>query len=105
MSKKQLTFGFAEPSIAMVAIEAMKEPELLALFASIGQLVAQRCMVNRPVMSSFATVIEYLKSAMAFEPVEHFRILYLDKRNKLIADEECSRGTVDHCPVYPREIL
>ena len=42
---------------------------------------------------------------MAYEPVEHFRILFLDKRNALIADEVQQSGTVDHTPVYPREVV
>ena len=50
-------------------------------------------------------VIDYLTSAMAFEPREQFRVLYLDKRNNLIADEVLAEGTVDHTPVYPREVL
>jgi DNA repair protein RadC len=60
---------------------------------------------ERPVLSSWSTVIKYCRSAMAFEDREQFRILFLDKKNRLIADEVQQRGTVDHTPVYPREVI
>ena len=60
---------------------------------------------NRPVLASWSAVIDYCKAAMAYEAVEQFRILFLDKRNALIADEVQQSGTVDHTPVYPREVV
>src|SRR5690606_41480893 len=48
---------------------------------------------------------DYCRSQMAFEDVEQFRILFLDKKNRLIADEVQQTGTVDHTPVYPREVI
>ncbi|MBH0236948.1 RadC family protein [Methylobrevis albus] len=62
-------------------------------------------MRGRPVLSSWSTVIDYCRAAMAFEEKEQFRILFLDKKNALIADEVQQVGTVDHTPVYPREIV
>ena len=56
-------------------------------------------------LSSWATVIDYCRTAMAFADKEQFRILFLDKRNQLIADEVQQVGTVDHTPVYPREVV
>jgi DNA repair protein RadC len=50
-------------------------------------------------------VLDYCRTAMAFESKEHFRILFLDKGNHLIADEQQQTGTVDHTPVYPREVV
>ncbi|MEQ1901128.1 MAG: DNA repair protein RadC [Devosia sp.] len=58
-----------------------------------------------PVLSSWSALIEYCRSAMAFEDIEQFRILFLDKKNRLIADEVQQKGTVDHTPVYPREVI
>ena len=58
-----------------------------------------------PILSSWSSLIDYCRSAMAFEDVEQFRILFLDKKNRLIADEVQQRGTVDHTPVYPREVI
>ena len=50
-------------------------------------------------------MIDYCHSQMAFESIEHFRVLFLDKKNRLIADEVQQTGTVDHTPVYPREVI
>ncbi|MGI9423495.1 MAG: RadC family protein [Hyphomicrobiaceae bacterium] len=58
-----------------------------------------------PVLSSWSQVLEYCRAAMAFESREQFRILFLDKKNQLIADEVQSEGTVDHTPVYIREVV
>ena len=50
-------------------------------------------------------MLDYCRTAMAFAEKEHFRLLFLDKRNALIADEVQQSGTVDHTPVYPREVV
>ena len=60
---------------------------------------------RRPVLSSWSSVIDYCRAAMAFADQEQFRVLFLDKRNQLIADEVQQAGTVDHTPVYPREVV
>src|SRR5579871_6672855 len=60
---------------------------------------------RRHVLSSWAAVLDYCRTAMAFAEKEQFRILFLDKRNQLIADEVQQIGTVDHTPVYPREVV
>ena len=60
---------------------------------------------NKTILGSWSSVIEYCTDAMAHENVEHFRILFLDKKNVLIADEVQQTGTVDHTPVYPREVI
>ncbi len=60
---------------------------------------------DRPVLSSWSAVLDYCRAAMAFAEKEQFRILFLDKRNHLIADEMQQEGTVDHTPVYPRELV
>ena len=59
---------------------------------------------ERPLLSSWSKVLEYCRTAMAFADKEMFRILFLDKKNQLIKDELQQTGTVDHTPVYPREI-
>jgi DNA repair protein RadC len=58
-----------------------------------------------PVISSWQALLDYLRAAMAYETVEQVRILFLDRKNRLIADEVQGRGTVDHTPVYPREVV
>src|SRR5215469_14262367 len=60
---------------------------------------------RRPALSSWSAVLDYCRTAQAFAPIEQFRILFLDKRNHLIADEVQQSGTVDHTPVYPREVV
>jgi DNA repair protein RadC len=60
---------------------------------------------DRPVLTSWDRLLEYLAAAMARERVEQFRVLFLDNKNRLIADEAQSRGTVNHTPVYPREVV
>ncbi|HVY51471.1 MAG TPA: DNA repair protein RadC [Devosia sp.] len=60
---------------------------------------------EQPILSSWSALIDYCRSAMAFEDIEQFRILFLDKKNRLIADEVQQKGTVDHTPVYPREVI
>ncbi len=56
-------------------------------------------------LSSWSAVIDYCRTSMAFADKEQFRVLFLDKRNQLIADEVQQKGTVDHTPVYPREVV
>ena len=62
-------------------------------------------ILDRPLLDSWSSVIDYCRAAMAYEQVEQFRILFLDKKNMLIADEVQQSGTVDHTPVYPREVV
>jgi DNA repair protein RadC len=59
---------------------------------------------KRPIISSWSALLAYAKAALAHEPREQFRVLFLDKKNQLIADEVMNEGTVDHAPVYPREV-
>ncbi len=59
----------------------------------------------RKVLASWSSVLDYCRTEMAFAEKEQFRILFLDKRNQLIVDELQQTGTVDHTPVYPREVV
>ena len=77
----------------------------LKLMRAIVERTASEAVRKRPVLSSWSTLIDYCRAAMAFEEREQFRILFLDKRNALIADEVQGTGTVDHTPVYPREVI
>jgi len=62
-------------------------------------------LIGKPALSSWTALIDYCAAAMARNPNEEFRILFLDRKNILIADEVQNKGTVDHTPVYPREIV
>jgi DNA repair protein RadC len=77
----------------------------LRIIAAAAERMAQRNALRREVISSWDAVVTYCRTAMAHRPVEQFRILFLDRKNVLIADEEQGRGTVDHVPVYPREVV
>ena len=67
--------------------------------------MARGAVGKRTVLSSWSSVLDYCRMAMAFAEREQFRILFLDKKNALIADEVQQTGTVDHTPVYPREVV
>ena len=62
-------------------------------------------IMQRPVLTSWTAVLDYCRAAMGYEAREQFRILFLDKKNRLIADEVQQEGTVDHTPVYIREVV
>jgi len=67
--------------------------------------LAREDLLDRPIIGAWDQLLDYCHIAMAHEKIEQFRLLFLDKHNKLIADEIQQKGTVDHTPVYPREIL
>ncbi len=76
----------------------------LKAIAAAAQRMVRSEIKGRELLSSWQQVLDYCRAAMAFEPREHFRILFLDKKNMLIADEVQQTGTVDHTPVYTREV-
>ena len=78
--------------------------ELKIIHAAASRL-ARGQVRKRPVLSSWSNVIDYCRTTMAFAEKEQFRVLFLDKRNQLIVDEVQQTGTVDHTPVYPREVV
>ncbi len=90
-------------------VEVRGVGEAVALDVKIVEAAAHRLararVIQRPVISSWDAVLDYCHTTMAHRETEHFRVLFLDRKNVLIADEEQSRGTVDHVPVYPREIV
>ncbi len=77
----------------------------LKIVEAAGRRLARGAISKRQSLSSWKDVIEYCRTAMAFADKEEFRILFLDKRNCLISDEVQGTGTVDHTPVYPREVV
>jgi DNA repair protein RadC len=106
------TFGsFAEviaaPAARLVEVKGMGEASITEL--KIIEAAASRLLrgevKKRPVLSSWSAVLDYCRGVQAFADREQFRILFLDKRNQLIADELQQTGTVDHAPVYPREVV
>jgi DNA repair protein RadC len=77
----------------------------LKLIQAAALRLARGAVVNRPALTSWNAIIEYCRSAMAFDQIESFRLLFMDKKNQLIADEVQQTGTVDHTPVYAREVI
>ena len=80
----------------------------VALFRIVREIACRMAKAEvrpRPVLSNWQALITYLQTAMAYEQIEQFRILFLDRKNNLIADEVQQRGTVNHTPVYPREVM
>jgi DNA repair protein RadC len=105
-------FGsFAEvisaPAKRLAEVEGIGEASITEL--KIVQAAASRLVrgqvKKRPVLSSWSAVLDYCRTAQAFADREQFRVLFLDKRNQLIVDELQQIGTVDHTPVYPREVV
>ena len=78
--------------------------DLALMFEATRRMVAEP-LKRTTVISSWSALVSYLKVTLAHEPREQFRILFLDKKNQLIADEIMGHGTVDHAPAYPREIM
>jgi DNA repair protein RadC len=105
-------FGsFAEavhaPATRLREVDGLGEATIteIKLIAAAASRVAKGQLQQRTPLSSWNDVIDYCRTSMAFADKEQFRLLFLDKRNQLIADEVQQVGTVDHTPVYPREVI
>jgi DNA repair protein RadC len=77
----------------------------LKLVEAAAQRMMRARVIQKPVLSSWDALLDYCHTTMAHRETEQFRVLFLDRKNVLIADEEQAKGTVDHVPVYPREIV
>ena len=77
----------------------------LRLTQAVAETITRKQLDDRPILGSWQTVMEYCRATMAHRDVEEVRVFYLDRKNHLIADEQHSRGTVDHAPFYPREVI
>jgi DNA repair protein RadC len=97
----------AAPPQRLAEIKGIGEAAItdLKIVQAAASRLARGQVKKRPVLSSWSAVLDYCRTAMAFADKEQFRVLFLDKRNQLIADELQQTGTVDHTPVYPREVV
>jgi len=77
----------------------------LKIIQAAGTKLGRETVMSRPVLSSWTALLDYCRSAMQFEEREQFRVLFLDRKNRLIADEILGQGTIDRAPVYPREVI
>lgn len=89
------------------AVQGVGEAAVVAIktVAVAAERLARQEVINLPVLNSWDRLVDYLRVQMAHQKTESFRILFLDTRNRLIADEEQQRGTVNHTPLYPREVM
>ncbi|MEP1539058.1 MAG: DNA repair protein RadC [Paracoccaceae bacterium] len=76
----------------------------LKIIEAAAQSLARSKVMNRHAISSWDALLDYCHTTMAHRETEQFRVLFLDRKNVLIADEEQAKGTIDHVPVYPREV-
>ncbi len=103
--------GFAEvvsaPPEKLLSVEGMGKAALASLKAveAAAQRLGRESVIERPIFSNWERLIDYCRMCMGRAEREHFRILFLNRKNVLIADEEQQRGTVGHTPVYPREVV
>lgn len=106
------TFGdfnrvLTAPPQRLLAVTGVGEAVVqdLKIIEAAAHRMSRARIMHRPVLSSWDALLDYCHTTMAHRETEQFRVLYLDRKNVLIADEEQARGTVDHVPVYPREVM
>ncbi len=94
------------PAARLRGVEGVGEAVIqeLKIVEAAAHRLAQARVMGRNALTSWSSLMEYCKISMAHRETEQFRILFLDRKNILIADEEQAKGTVDHVPVYPREV-
>src|SRR5690606_10036462 len=97
----------AAPMERLCEVKGVKEKTALELklVHAASLRVARAGVINRPVISSWSALLDYCRARIAFQGREEFHVLFLDKKNRLIADELQGAGTIDHAPVYPREVM
>jgi DNA repair protein RadC len=93
-----------EPRLMEIAGVTPKVHLQLRILEAVAHRMARARVMQREVLSSWDALMRYCKTVMAYRDTERFRILFLDRKNVLVADEEQGKGTVDHVPVYPREV-
>lgn len=105
-------FGSLAAVLAAEPSELAEVPDLgdasiaaLKIVPEAARRLAREQILGQPVLSSWGKLLDYCRISLAHEKVERFHLLFLDRQNRLIADETQQRGTVDHTPVYPREVV
>lgn len=106
------TFGgfagaIAAPPARLAEVQGLGDAAIaeLKIVAAAAERLARIQVMRRPAISGWQALIDYCRTAMAHRTTEQFRVLFLDRKNRLIADEAQGEGTVDHVPVYPREVV
>lgn len=96
----------AAPALRIAEVEGAgpSVAQDLKIAQALLERASRAALRQRTLISSWAQLVSYCRLAMAHEPREQFRVLFLDVKNQLIADEVLNEGTIDHAPVYPREV-
>jgi len=100
--------GVASASVdQLVTVKGVSEKTAaeLKLIKALAERLAREQVIGRPVIASWSALVTYCRTAMQHATTEQFRVLFLDRKNRLIADEVLGEGTIDHAPVYPREVV
>jgi DNA repair protein RadC len=97
----------AAPAGALGEIDGLSDAGIAHLRAvrAAAERMAREVVLDQPVLGSWNALLDYCRIKIAHEPLEQFHLLFLDRKNRLIADERQQTGTVDHTPIYPREIV
>jgi len=97
----------AAPVKQLIQIKGISEKTAaeLKLIQILSERLSREQVIGRPIIASWSALITYVRTAMQHATTEQFRVLFLDRKNKLIADEILGKGTIDHAPVYPREVV
>jgi DNA repair protein RadC len=102
---KSVPMAIGAPFDELALVAGRDVAERFAAVREVAKAFVHGEVKRRDVVSSWTALLAYLKVHMAWEPIEQFRILFLDKKNQIIADEVMGKGTVDFCPVITREII
>ena len=94
----------SDSDLAELGVSLGNRRKLLKAIAELNSRAAREEIKSREAISSWTALVEYVRREIQHETREQFRVLFLDRKNQLITDEIMGRGTVDHAPVYPREI-
>ncbi len=102
-----LTEAVSAPRQRLMEVDGVgaRVADHLKMIQVAAERFTQGAVVGRTVLSSWSAVIDYCRTSMAYAEKEEFRVLFLDRKNALIKDEVQQKGTVDHTPVYPREVV
>ncbi len=106
------TFGdfncvLSAPALRLAEVKGVGEAVIteLKIVEAAAHRLARARVLQKPILSSWKALLDYCQTSMAHRSTEQFRVLFLDRKNTLIADEALGKGTVDHVPVYPREVV
>lgn len=102
-----LSAVLSAPEARLMGVEGVTRTVVVQcrLMETVAARLGRASVKNRSIMSSWDDLLVYCRTVMVHREIEHFRVFFLDRKNVLIADEELSKGTVGHVPVYPREVV